>query len=169
MLLSDVIKDYSRTHLRKTVGTTRPEIESFFAPLVRQAERDLRDEGIARDRIRIDRSLDMRYCGQSYEITVEYGESFEETFHRAHERIYGYREEERETEIVNVRVRGTGSTPTPSFPGRGEVGPDPSRAFEGTRITSYNVCYTKLLRVELYSTTIAGPRRMFPGPRSSLR
>lgn len=133
MLLSDVIKDYSRTHLRKTAGTSRAEIESFFAPLVRRAERDLRDEGILRDRIRVDRFLDMRYCGQSYEITVEYGESFEETFHRAHERIYGYREEERETEIVHVRVRGTGSTPTPSFPVREEAGPDPSRAFEGTR------------------------------------
>lgn len=100
---------------------------------MRQAERDLRDEGVPRDRIRIERFLDMRYCGQSYEITVEYGESFGESFHRAHERIYGYREEERDTEIVNVRVRGTGSTETPSFPKREEVGPDPSMAFEGKR------------------------------------
>jgi N-methylhydantoinase A len=133
MLLSDVIKDYSRTHLRKTAGISQEDIDTFFAPLVRQAERDLRDEGIPRDRIRIERFLDMRYCGQSYEIMVEYGESFEETFHRAHERIYGYREEERETEIVNVRVRGTGSTETPSFPMREEGGADPSRAFDGKR------------------------------------
>lgn len=133
MLLSDVIKDYSRTHLRKTAGTSLAEIESFFAPLVRQAERDLRREGISRERIRIERFLDLRYCGQSYEITVPYGESFAESFHRFHERIYGYREEGRETEIVNVRVRGTGGTPAPSVPEREEGPEDPAAAFDGRR------------------------------------
>jgi len=133
MLLSDVVKDYSRTFLRKTAGSSPGEIESFFAPLVSRAERDLAQEGIPAERVRIERSLDMRYCGQSYEITVPYGGGFIDRFHRAHERMYGYRDAERETEIVNVRVRAVGTLSTPDFPEREEAGPDPAPALEETR------------------------------------
>jgi len=161
MLLSDVIKDYSRTHLRKTAGTPREEIDSFFAPLVRKAERDLRDEGVPPDRIRIERSLDLRYCGQSYEIPVAYGTSFEETFHRAHERIYGYRDEGRETEIVNVRVRGTGGLPAPSLPAGEEEGPDPSRAFDGCRWIVENGARKE---ASVYRRDDLAPGNLLPGP-----
>lgn len=161
MLLSDVIKDYSRTHLRKTAGTSRVEIDTFFAPLVRRAEGDLRAEGIPGDRIRVERFLDMRYRGQSYEIPVEYGESFEESFHRAHERTYGYREEARETEIVNVRVRGIGSRTAPSFPIRSGTGPDPFRAYEGRRTIVEN---GERMEASIYRRDDLSPGNLLRGP-----
>ena len=50
---------------------------------------------------RIERYFDMRYSGQSYELTVPEGASF----HHAHQKMYGYSDERRPTEVVAIRVR----------------------------------------------------------------
>jgi N-methylhydantoinase A len=138
MLLSDVIKDYSRTHLWRTAAVSPEEIDSFFAPLAEQALADMGKEGIPAGDVRVERFLDMRYHGQSYEITVPYGGEFEREFHREHQRMYGYRDPERETEIVNVRVRSVGTVGKPVFPEREPSGEDPSAAFLEKRILVEN-------------------------------
>ena len=43
---------------------------SMFARLEAQATADLRADGFAADKIRIERGLDLRYAGQGYEITM---------------------------------------------------------------------------------------------------
>jgi N-methylhydantoinase A len=134
MLLSDVIRDYSRTHLRKTAAVSREDIDSFFAPLAEQALTGMGKEGVPAGDIRVERFLDMRYRGQSYEITVPYDGDFEREFHREHQRMYGYQDPERETEIVNVRVRAVGTVGKPVFPERELSGEDPSAAFLESRI-----------------------------------
>ncbi len=133
MLLSDVIKDYSRTFLRKLSGLEPGEIESFFAPIEERALGEMREEGIPRNDVVVERFVDMRYTGQSYEITVPFGERFLADFHRMHHRMYGYLDERRETEIVNVRVRSTGRMEKPALPGKPEAGEGPRAAFEGIR------------------------------------
>ena len=50
---------------------------------------------------RIERYFDMRYAGQSYELTVPEGASF----HAAHRKMYGYADEQRPAEVVAIRVR----------------------------------------------------------------
>jgi N-methylhydantoinase A len=47
---------------------------------------------------------DLRYRGQSFELTVPLGGDLAETFHRAHEERYGYAERERPIELVAVRT-----------------------------------------------------------------
>jgi N-methylhydantoinase A len=47
---------------------------------------------------------DLRYAGQSFELTVPLGGDLGESFHRAHEERYGYAEREREVELVAVRT-----------------------------------------------------------------
>ena len=138
MLLSDVIRDYSRTHLQKTAALSPEDIASFFAPLAGQALADLGKEGIPSRDIRVERFLDMRYRGQSYEITVPYDGEFEREFHREHQRMYGYQDPERETEIVNVRVRAVGTVGKPVFPERELSGEDPRAAFLEERILVEN-------------------------------
>jgi N-methylhydantoinase A len=134
MLLSDVIRDYSRTRLRKTRLLSPDDIEAFFAPMEERALREMRDEGIPRERIRLERVMDMRYAGQSYEIAVPFGERFVEAFHRLHERLYGYRDPERETEVVTVRVRAVGAADRPAFARREPAGGNPRAAFLGRRL-----------------------------------
>jgi N-methylhydantoinase A len=47
---------------------------------------------------------DLRYRGQSFELTLPLGGDFAERFHRAHEVRYGYAERGREIELVAVRT-----------------------------------------------------------------
>jgi len=47
---------------------------------------------------------DLRYRGQSFELTVPLGSDLAERFHRAHEERYGYADRERQVELVAVRT-----------------------------------------------------------------
>ena len=55
----------------------------------------------------MERYLDMRYVGQSYELTVPEGASF----HAAHRKMYGYSDEGRSTEVVAIRLRAVSAVP----------------------------------------------------------
>jgi N-methylhydantoinase A len=70
---------------------------------------ELADEGFALDGLRTETLLEMRYAGQSYELSVpveslEPGE-FLPLFHAAHRERYGHAEESRAVEVVTMRVR----------------------------------------------------------------
>jgi N-methylhydantoinase A len=56
---------------------------------------------------------DLRYAGQSFELTVPIQDDVAEAFHRAHEERYGYADRGRELELVAVRTAET--TPGPEF------------------------------------------------------
>lgn len=133
MLLSDIIKDYSWTYLRKHSNLKDGEIEAFFAPIEERALCEMQDEGISMKDVHIERFVDMRYSGQSYEITVPFGEQFVREFHRLHHRMYGYFDEGRETEIVNVRIRSIGRMKKPALPVKPPAGEDSGAACVGRR------------------------------------
>jgi N-methylhydantoinase A len=58
-------------------------------------------------------AADLRYAGQSFELTVPIQPGLAEAFHRAHEERYGYADREREVELVAVRTAET--RPGPEF------------------------------------------------------
>jgi N-methylhydantoinase A len=60
---------------------------------------------------------DLRYKGQSFELTVPLGGNLEERFHAAHEERYGHAERGREIELVAVRTAEVVSGPEMSFQG----------------------------------------------------
>lgn len=116
MLMSDVIKDYSQTVMLNDEEIAEETLEQQFQPLEIRGREDLREEGVAAERIELELYLDMRYQGQSYEIMVPYGADFREQFHRLHEKTYGYCNREKAIEVVNVRVRALGRPEKPEFP-----------------------------------------------------
>jgi N-methylhydantoinase A len=121
VLLADVIRDYSRTVMLKIESANllrqRDRISRHFAELERAALSELRAEGFADSRIRLSRSLAMRYAGQSFELDVPCGESLNHkvlvAFHRTHQQRYGHCDPARAVEIVSVRLRGIGITGKP--------------------------------------------------------
>jgi N-methylhydantoinase A len=113
MLVADVIKDYAQTVMLPG-GTSTPDLERCFAGLCERGLRDVADEGVAPADIAIERSLDMRYRGQSYELPIPYEVGFMTHFHESHRQMYGYARADTPVEIVNVRVRIIGhGTPPP--------------------------------------------------------
>jgi len=116
MLAADVVRDYSASVLRPSADVTPRDLDRTIRPLVRLAERELGHEGFGRGRRLIEAFLDVRYVGQSYEITLPVGPSYRARFDREHGRLYGYSNPARATEVVAVRVRATGVTDKPTLP-----------------------------------------------------
>jgi N-methylhydantoinase A len=114
LLLADVRKDYSRTLLIRAKDAAR-ELKSAFADLHSAGQRELRAEGFKKGEIRSMDFVDLRYRGQSYELTIKLERDFIDRFHAEHERRYGYANRGREIELVNVRTSFVGRTKKPEF------------------------------------------------------
>jgi N-methylhydantoinase A len=109
VLVADVIKDQSRTVM---LGCTRDSLKALpaiFKEMESSARVVLRGEGFSDKQQRHERSLAMRYRGQSFELEVkaEPAQAAKE-FHRQHRERYGYAQEQTEVEIVSVRLRSFG-------------------------------------------------------------
>jgi N-methylhydantoinase A/oxoprolinase/acetone carboxylase beta subunit len=103
MLMADRVRDY-------TAGVIGREAD--FRDLEKQARMDMPKAALAR-------YFDMRYVGQSYELTISEGASF----HAAHHKMYGYSDELRSTEVVAIRLRAIEKTPKLKLQGSGKQKP----------------------------------------------
>jgi len=59
---------------------------------------------------------DLRYAGQSFELTVPLQDGLAEAFHRAHEEQYGFAERDRTIELVAVRTADVRRAPELELP-----------------------------------------------------
>lgn len=121
MLLADRTRDYSAGAL----GVTDHEVR--FRKLERQARKDMASA-------KLERFADIRYAGQSYELTVAWGKDprgndAARSFHAEHRRIYGYSDPRRATQVVTLRVRAVVRVPKPSL----ELKPQGAAAAAGKR------------------------------------
>jgi N-methylhydantoinase A len=139
ILRADVTKDLSRTvRLQvRNASQARPKLDQEFAKLERDGSQQMRDEGFPESEVKIERALDMRYSGQSYELAVPYARDYIAAFHRAHETRYGYSDRSRTCDVVNVRARFTGRTPKPALPKLKLDGPDARQAIISTGRVSF--------------------------------
>jgi N-methylhydantoinase A len=105
ILVSDVVKDYSKTVLWRVPDKVPFErLGQEFSRLGRKAKEDFRREGW-QGKIEQGRSVDVRYRGQGYELAVPYSRALLAAFREEHERRYGYNYPQREIEIVTLRLR----------------------------------------------------------------
>ncbi|MGA8179462.1 MAG: hydantoinase/oxoprolinase family protein [Desulfobacterales bacterium] len=115
MLMADVIKDYSLTIMQNQEDVSFSSLSGTYYDLEQKGKKDLRAEGISKERIFLERYLDMRYQGQSYEIRVPFDKDYVEKFQGLHEKTYGYRNDDKAIEIVNIRLRARGMSTKPEF------------------------------------------------------
>ncbi|HWF90467.1 MAG TPA: hydantoinase/oxoprolinase family protein, partial [Pyrinomonadaceae bacterium] len=107
VLVADVIKDQSRTVMYR--ATEIGKLGKVFREMEKEATALLRSEGFPRSRQRHERSLAMRYRGQSFELEVrKTGGDLATEFHRVHRERYGYAQEQSDIEIVSARLRSFG-------------------------------------------------------------
>ncbi len=107
MVQAPSIRDDSRSVLLSSRGSME-RIESIFVEMELDARAAMADEGIAPKTLVLERRVDMRYQGQSFELSVMMEGCFEENFHLAHQQRYGYRDDDRPLEIVTLRLRARG-------------------------------------------------------------
>jgi N-methylhydantoinase A len=134
MIMADVIKDYSFTVMKNQLNCTADQLSNLFEDLEEKGLKDLFKEGIAKKNVRLERYLDMRYEGQSYEIIVPFELNYIDGFHGLHDKTYGYRNEDKIVEIVNIRLRARGIPDKPRFQKARKMKEQiPAKAFLGER------------------------------------
>jgi N-methylhydantoinase A len=104
LAIADVRRDQVSPLLAELGTADRADIEARFAELEANVRGQLADA-----RLSLDRLADLRYQGQSFELTVEAEdlEALPARFHAEHERRYGYRMEDEVVELVNLRLVAT--------------------------------------------------------------
>jgi len=109
VLVANVVKDQSRTVMLPCDSRSIKSLPQIFNKMEQDARSILRAEGFDVSKQRHERSLGMRYRGQSFELEVSYNSaSLAERFHQAHRERYGYAQEGSEVEIVSARLRSLG-------------------------------------------------------------
>ncbi len=165
MLAADIIRDYTHTVMLR--GDIPPaEIAAALEPLAEQGMTDIQAEGFPPKKIHIERLLDMRYRGQSYELTIPFGAAFADDFHTAHHRVYGYARPEADTEIVNIRVRAVGRVTPPPLVALPFGSDDPSPALLDSRMVRFP---SGQVRVPLYRGESLSPGNHLTGPAIVVR
>jgi N-methylhydantoinase A len=116
MLTSDLRYELSRTHYGAGSGISAREVRQLFAALEQEAAGRLRSW--FNGPVRVERSAEMRYGEQVFEIDVPLGEldldaadvveQIEDRFHRRHEDLYTYASRGQEVVFVNARVAAVG-------------------------------------------------------------
>jgi N-methylhydantoinase A len=121
ILISDVVKDHSRTVLLRIASggkngrlkkkrTFSAQLDPVFVELKHNIAAELKKEDW-QGRAVFEPSCDIRYRGQGYELNLPYTRGLLERFHAEHKRRYGYSSPERDVEIVTLRMRGRVASP----------------------------------------------------------
>jgi N-methylhydantoinase A len=109
VITADVVKDQSRTVMVAAGPGIEKKLSRIFREMEKQARATLRREGFSESKQRHERSLAVRYKGQSFEIEIKQTSgNIAGAFHRAHHARYGYAQEKNVVEIVSARVRSIG-------------------------------------------------------------
>ena len=121
ILVSDVQRDYSRTHLVRVSGAeekVEKVVKETIADFAAEAKRELAEQDIDFEDVTLVPSLDMRYVGQSYEINVGFTtvEGAQKKFHKMHNQLYGYAMPSEDVELVTIRLRAIASRERPEPP-----------------------------------------------------
>src|SRR5215216_2082862 len=111
LAISDIRRDYVNPYLSPLEEVDADEFERRFAQMECTADEELTDPEHTR-------RADLRYRGQSFELTVEADtfEKLEQRFHAAHEQRYGYRMDDEDVELVNLRLISTVPVEKPELP-----------------------------------------------------
>ncbi len=112
MLATPAGRTLTHTRLGPLAAATDGEIASALQGLVDEAAAALEREGAGVDALRVERSLDLRYRGQSHALNLAWTgvAAIGEAFHARHAEVYGHRLD-LPVELVNLRVRVRGPVP----------------------------------------------------------
>jgi N-methylhydantoinase A len=142
ILLADTVRDYSCTVMLP--GDALEQLGGLFAELEGRGRAEFAAEGLEEV---VQRTVDVRYRRQGYELNVAWDEAVPErtieAFHQLHGQHYGFFDAARPVEIVNLRVRMVAAG-EPYSPKRQETASgDGSAACYAEREVFFDGCFVK--------------------------
>ena len=138
LLVADVRRDFVHTHVCATAALSAADVRAALQHLAQEGEAELAFAGFSAELRRFAASLDMRYAGQSFELSVPVALDIDsiERIERAFSDVYGARYGAvtgRTMEIVSYRLAAWGITEKPKLPAIASAGRSLSAAARGSR------------------------------------
>ena len=127
LLTVDVRNDYVQTRVSRHDDIDLASVGALIDELTEQARTALAAEGFPAAVQQFERTADLRYFGQAYEVRVacpagavdqQWADAVADAFHDAHRALYGYDfrgNAAQDLEWVNLRVTGVGPLPRPEI------------------------------------------------------
>jgi N-methylhydantoinase A len=124
LLISDVVYDYSVSRVRRFADVDPAAVGDAFDELETEGDDELGAEGVPDSHREFERTADLRYVGQSFEVSVPVPdgtidadtlETVESRFHERHEQRYGHADPEEPVELVTLRLRARGVVEEPDL------------------------------------------------------
>ena len=122
LLVTDITYDYANTLIERVDSLQPRVVSAVFADLRQQGTEALAAAGVAPEDMAFVQQVDLRYVGQSYELTLPYphgetaGSDFSgllQEFHAEHNRVYGHSVLGEPVETVNLRLTALGTIVKP--------------------------------------------------------
>ena len=170
MLLTDLRRDYMRTHLVEFTNETGLIVGEIFDAMSNEAIAEFSSDGISEGRLTFQRYADMRYLGQEHSVKVEFpngvvgpSEVVEvgSRFHKAHERLYTFRLD-RPVEFVHHHLVVTAKVPRPEIPKVTVTGGAVSAALRGSRRVDFDEA--GIHKALIYERAVLEPGHEILGP-----
>lgn len=125
LLTADLAHHFVQTVLQQEGNIRWKALNDCYAAFEAEGKRRLAADQVSPKRMKFHRLADVRYAGQSFELTVPVPartlkpqdmETIKATFHKAHLAQYGHANPQESIEIVNLRLKAIGAADKPSFP-----------------------------------------------------
>jgi N-methylhydantoinase A len=172
LLLTDLRADFAATKLMPATEGSAGDVARTFASLAERAQEWFEHESIAAQDRRLNRTADMRYHGQNYELAVPVPEgpitprtieALAQGFAEAHRQRYGFVAEGEPVQIVTLRLEATGLVRKAELRAHAEAGLDASGAVIGQRPVWLPEA-RDFVPTPIYSRDALKPGNRFSGP-----
>ena len=108
MLMANMVLEQSHSVLQPVSEALMAHLRKQCRRMAKEARDRLLGEGVREDAIVLRTLVDVRYEGQSHELTIPLDRDLTHRFHAAHKKTYGHAMPERAVEVVNLRLEATG-------------------------------------------------------------
>ena len=174
LVSADIVHEYSRTTILP-VPTPPQAINEIYEPMIEQARRQLKEEGFAGEKVKLEWSIDLRYSRQVHEVTTivrgrtpldEGGlAQLVSDFEAQYERKYGKGSAFREAgiEMTMFRLTARGLIDRPRLEPQPLAGIDASDAKIGRRQVFVDA-NNGMTQADIYDFGKLAPGNVVPGP-----
>jgi N-methylhydantoinase A len=168
LLTGDVLYDFSTSRIRRLSAVDPDDLADTFESFVADGRARLAAEGVPPDRMRFERTADLRYAGQSFDLDVPVPDTLDadaldrmrDRFHRRHRERYGHASPGEPVELVTLRCRARGVVEPPDI-AREATGESPESARTGTRAVGFDGTRHE---TPVFDRALLGPGATFDGP-----
>lgn len=172
LLTVDRRYDVVRTAITAVRDADVSAVNAIWNDLDGQATHWLEEEGVPVERRILQRTVDARYRGQNYELTLTAAAGrwtmqtladLQQRFHQEHERIYGFHSAKAVVQMVNFRTVAHGVMPKPTMVQRAPKSGDLASARLGLRSVMWNPAASPV-STPVYARSRLQPGQVVTGP-----